>query len=210
MLMVNQLAGFGVGGGGSTPAEYIGATAGTSSSLTFHANAAEGDLALVCGAAYISNTLGLSGWNSFSSFLVESSSSVDMFEFWKVLTAGDVSSPPTFSPWDATYAHWTCVVFRNVTSAARSRTIALTNTITLTGITKAAATKAIVSHAVDRNNSASPAVSSPLVKRASITRNSISSGHVATCLAEDYTGQNVSWTSIASPYQGGGSIIELS
>lgn len=97
MLLVNQLTGFGAVESQSITAEYIGvSTSVTSGSLSYPSGVAAGDLLILYGGSNdTSAPFTWSGATIPSSVGYEVAGGANTWLYWKVLTSGDISSPPT-------------------------------------------------------------------------------------------------------------------
>lgn len=134
--------------------------------------------------------------------------------FSKALTSGDLAGVTLNRP-DAIAegpTPYIIVVYRGPTALAVKSTV--TNgtgtTITLTGFTKAATSKAIISCVSDRDPSATPATGSPFTAvRGPGTNPNFTSNLNDVLTPTAYLGGNVTWTGFGNTFEQTGYLIEL-
>lgn len=112
MLMVNQLAGFGAGGGMNSTAQFIGGNNG-SGAISWPAGTQAGDLAVLTGAG--NSGMICSGFSQLGDQSINGTSYAR--SMWRVLDASAVSNPPT--PGTPSSGHWGLMVFRGPTQATK-------------------------------------------------------------------------------------------
>ena len=150
-----------IGAGVLNNGVYVGSvltTQAPGNNITFPGGAAAGDLAIVAvtfgGTSAI--TFSASGWNQLYQ-MIESGTSQTMRIGWKVLTAGDISSPGTVGGYNDTgTSPFVCAVFRNCTSVSLGSGIAdaTGTTLTIPGFAKGYLNKFCLSLASDRDTGA--------------------------------------------------------
>jgi hypothetical protein len=136
------------GGGGAVSSSFVGISALTDSTgaLPLPTGAAAGDLCLLSGVGTNDITGG-----SFTVITGDqvSSSAYTCFS-WKILTSGDISSPPTITFPDA--GGYYCAVYRGPTGVAKkSATNSSADPITISGFTKDASSAFVVCTGHDRD-----------------------------------------------------------
>lgn len=192
---------------GAKSALFVGVTAirTTTSAITWPSGTAAGDIAIAIGAG--NSAFSISGWTAITGDTVNNSPTQSTFAY-KVLVAGDISSPPTITV--PTSGSYYIVVYRGATAAAKKTTASSSTTsVTATGFTKAATSRMVIAHAVDRDPSG--ALSTPptgFTHRASGTSTYFSHG-IYDLPASAYAGGSVTATLWSAGLDGRLTLLEL-
>lgn len=139
---------------GQTRVDFVGATTRSDAgALSWPSGVAEGDFAVIA-STYNSplQSLSTSGWTSAS----RNSGSTYLNIWYKQLTAGDVSSPPSI---DVTLGYTHVLVYRGPTGASivSDSTVGTGTTLTLTGFNKASGFGGVLNVVAERDaNAGSP------------------------------------------------------
>lgn len=192
----------------------LGTTSGTATSLSWPAGSASGDIALVFvafqGFANNNTITGGAGGVWTKNALNWSSLGYYSAVFSKTLASGDLAGNTLNSP-DGSSSPYIIVVYRGPTVVAVKSTVnnGTGTSITLTGFTRAATCKAIISFVTDRDPSATPTAGSPFTAvqgpgaHGAFTAN-LSDVRTPT----NYLGGNVTWTGFGNTFEQVGYLLE--
>lgn len=139
---------------GAAAATFVGQSVINTGTIVFPGTEAAGDLALIVVNNSTTNTPDISGSGWTKGVVEEWNNPNNYFRrfYWKVLAAGDISSPPTLSNFGS-FAQAAIQVFRGGTTVTRKATLEddAGTAISLTGFTKDAASKFVTSFCYDRD-----------------------------------------------------------
>lgn len=146
-----------------------------------------------------------SGWTAESHTWTDFSYDIVMFS--KVLTSGEVSSPPSISGID-TQSVVDGVVVRGATSAVvRESQNGSGSTLTFDGFSPAGATKGALCFVYDRDPGATPAEPAGWTEQTAPHSSTLFAGASASKL--DYAGGSVAWTAFTATFAQQGILVEL-
>jgi hypothetical protein len=189
---------------------YLGVTNGQTTTLSFPVGTSAGDLAVVLAVDALSGVPALSGWSSETSFNADTTSSVDCFMFYKTLSAGDISSPPSFTG-SGTYLIWAAMIFPGGTAIERGTpgAISTASTITIPAKTPRGDSEFVIAFGGSRKNSPAATVDSGFTKEVGVTDSGISSLFAAQIATGSYDSGSVDWTGVGTVYGAAGVLIDV-
>jgi hypothetical protein len=192
---------------GGAAAQFIGISALQSASvaLPLPGGAAAGDFCVLVGCG--NSAVSCSGFTAVTGDIVNASPSTTSFA-WKVLSAGDISSPPTVTV--PSIGGFYSVVYRGPTTSLtkKSTNTSTGSTVSVSGFTKAAGSKFIIACSHDRDATGALAAPSGFNNRASGTTTFFSHG-VYDLASSAYGGGSVTCNLHAVSFAGRGTLLEL-
>ena len=138
-------------------ADFIGATAlsGTSTAITWPGGTQEGDLCILLAVDnYVWTMPG--GWTAVKSFSLDIHGGTSGHAVYsRVVTAADLSSPPTLPTSGLVFGQWQALVYRGVVSATRIETVTSSAaTADMAAIVVGGSVKKLLAIGVDRDPTA--------------------------------------------------------
>lgn len=135
-------------------ADFIGATAlvQTSTAITWPAGTQEGDLCILLAVDnYVWTMPG--GWTAVKSFSLDFNGGTNGHAVYsRVVTASDLSSPPTLPTSGLVYGQWQALVYRGVVSATRIETVVSSAaTANMAAIVVGGSVKKLLAIGIDRD-----------------------------------------------------------
>ncbi len=179
-----------------------------SSTISWPSGTTAGDIALI---VILSNTGSVSGMSGFTlQTLGIPNSGSKAFAYFKVLTSGDVSSPPSYS--GGSYDSWVCGVWRGPTAIAYKTVLASDGgtTCDVPGFVKAGDSTAVITYCVDRDTNATTITEpSGFTSRANFTQTYYRQ-MLADVAASGYTDSaTITWSGLYNLYNQLGAAFEL-
>jgi hypothetical protein len=197
---------FNVGARAGVSAEFVGVSALTSANvaLPLPGGATAGDFCVLVGCG--NSAVSCSGFTAVTGDIVNASPSTTSFA-WKVLSAGDISSPPTVTV--PSIGGFYCEVYRGPTSMTKKNTNTSTgSTVSVSGFTKAAGSKFIIACSHDRDATGALAAPSGFNNRASAASTFFSHG-IYDLASSAYGGGSVTCNLHGVTFGGRGTLLEL-
>lgn len=176
----------------------------TSGVKTWPAGAQAGDIAALI-AVGLSGNVSAAGFTSVTGDAF--SHGVTSFAY-RVLTSGDISSPPSITV--PNFGHFQIVIYRGPTALAKKTNAqSTTASVVVSGFTKALDSKFVLGAAFDREDSGTlPSAPSGFSTRAS-ARSTYYAAGVYDMTSAAYGGGSVTFGLIAGSYSGSGTLLEL-
>jgi hypothetical protein len=198
---------FNVGARAGVSPEFVGVSALTSANiaLPLPGGTAAGDFCVLVGCG--NSAVSCSGFTAVTGDIVNASPSTTSFAY-KVLSAGDISSPPTVT--NPSTGAFYCVVYRGPTTSLtkKSTDTSIGSTVSVSGFAKATGSKFIIACSHDRDATGAIAAPSGFNNRASAASTFFSHG-IYDLASSAYGGGSVTCNLHGVTFGGRGTLLEL-